>query len=82
MPRLTISRAAIQYKDGKAGILNVLRAAGLAKSNNEARQKVLEGAVNFGPDRTKVTDPKTELEIADGLIVRLGRKILRIKLVD
>jgi tyrosyl-tRNA synthetase len=77
-----MSRAAIQFKDGKANVLNVLRAAGLAESNGEARRKVLEGAVNVGPDRTKIADPKLDLEIADGLIVRLGRKIRRIKLVD
>ncbi len=77
-----ISKAAIQFKEGKAGIVRVVVAAGLAKSNGEARQKVLEGAVNVGPERTKVTDPKTEIEIVDGLIIRLGRHLRRVKLVD
>jgi tyrosyl-tRNA synthetase len=77
-----ISRAAIQFKEGKAGIVRVLVAAGLAKSNNEARQKVLEGAVNIGPERTKVSDPKAEIDLGDGLIVRLGRHLRRVKLVD
>ncbi len=79
---VAISRSAIQFKDGKAGIVRVLVAAGLAKSNNEARQKVQEGAVTTGPERTKVTDPKAEIEIYDGLIIRLGRHIRRVKLVD
>jgi tyrosyl-tRNA synthetase len=82
IPEVTISRAAVQFKDGKAGILRIVVAAGLAKSNNEARQKVTEGAVNIGPERTKITDPKAEIELADGLILRLGRHIRRIKLVD
>jgi tyrosyl-tRNA synthetase len=82
IPQALISRTAIQLKDGKAAILRVLVAAGLAKSNNEARQKVTEGAVNFGPNRTKVTDPKAELEIVDGLIIRLGRHIRRLNVVD
>ncbi len=82
IPIAPISGAAIQLKDGKAPILRVLVAAGLAKSNNEARQKVTEGAVNFGPDRTKVTDHKAELETIDGLIIRLGRHIRRLKVID
>ena len=40
------------------GILTLLVKVGFCKSNNEARQKVTEGAVNVGPDRTKITGPK------------------------
>jgi hypothetical protein len=29
-----------------------------------------------------VTDPKAEIEVADGLIIRLGRHIRRVKLAD
>ena len=79
---VNVSRATLSLAGNKAGVLNVLRAAGLTKSNNEARQKVTEGAVNIGPDRTKISDPKVEIEVADGLILRLGRKIVRIRLVD
>jgi tyrosyl-tRNA synthetase len=82
IPEATISSAAIQIKDGKAAIIRVIVAAGLAKSNNEARKKVEEGAVTIGPDRTKITDPKAEIEARDGLIVRLGRHVRRIKLGD
>jgi tyrosyl-tRNA synthetase len=63
----------------KGPIAKLLVSAGLAKSNSEARQKVIEGAVNFGPERTKITDPKAEIEFADGLVLRLGRKIVRIR---
>jgi tyrosyl-tRNA synthetase len=63
------------------GILTLLVKVGFCKSNNEARQKVTEGAVNLGPDRTKVTDPKMTLTVEDGLVVRLGsKKIVRVKL--
>ena len=82
MPEAVISRSAVQYRDGKVGILRLLVAAGLAKSNNEARQKTLEGAVNFGPDRTRANDPKAEIDVADGLVLRLGRHLRRIKLGD
>ena len=68
--------------DVKVGILKVLVAAGLAKSNNVARQKVTEGAVNIGPDRTKITDPKTKIDVTDGLVIRLGKKIVRVRRTD
>jgi tyrosyl-tRNA synthetase len=68
--------------DGRVNVGKLLVSLGLAKSNNEARQKVQEGAVTIGPDRTKLADPKATVEVVDGLIVRLGsRRIVRIKLV-
>ena len=63
------------------GLLRLLVAVGFCKSNNEARQKVTEGAVSIGPDRTKLTDPKATVVLEDGLVVRLGsKKIARVKL--
>jgi tyrosyl-tRNA synthetase len=63
------------------GILRLLVAVGFCKSNNEARQKVIEGAVSIGPDRTKLTDPKATVKLENGLVVRLGsKKIARVKL--
>lgn len=52
----------------------------LAASKGEARRKIEEGAFNYGPDRTKPADVKATVPVADGLIVRLGRKILRVRL--
>jgi tyrosyl-tRNA synthetase len=66
---------------GETGLLQLLVKVGFCKSNNEARQKVTEGAVSIGPDRTKATDPRANVTIEDGLIVRLGsKKITRIRL--
>ncbi|HJZ94020.1 MAG TPA: tyrosine--tRNA ligase [Gemmataceae bacterium] len=63
------------------GVLRLLVAVGFCKSNNEARQKVIEGAVTIGPDRMRVTDPKATVAVEDGMIVRLGsKKITRVKL--
>ena len=36
-------------------------------------------AVNVSPDRAKVTGWKATLDVGGGLIVRLGRKIVRVK---
>jgi len=53
----------------------------LCASKGEARRKIdPEKAFNYGPDRTKVTDVKSTVPITDGLVVRLGRKILRVRL--
>jgi len=79
IPEATVPAAEMQ--DGKVGVVRLLAVLGLAKSNNEARQKVLEGAVTVGPDRTKIADPKATVAVNDGLIVRLGsRRIVRVRL--
>jgi tyrosyl-tRNA synthetase len=65
---------------GAMKVLDLLVAAGLAKSKSEARKKVEEGAVNYGPDRTKVADWQASVPVSDGLVLRLGRKIVRIRL--
>lgn len=63
------------------GLPRLLVMVGFCKSNNEARQKVTEGAVTIGPDRTKMTDPKANVTIEDGLIIRLGsKKIVRLRI--
>jgi tyrosyl-tRNA synthetase len=63
---------------GTTNVLDLLVAAKLCGSKSEARKKVEEGAVNIGPDRTKITDWKATVNIGGGLIVRLGRKIVRV----
>jgi tyrosyl-tRNA synthetase len=80
IPEATLSRSELQ--DDKINVAKLLVLLGLAKSNNEARHKVQEGAVSIGPDRTKIIDPKAMITVTDGLIVRLGsRRIVRVKLV-
>ena len=54
--------------------------AKLATSNGEARRKIEEGAFNYGPDRTKPADAKATVPLSDGLVVRLGRKVARVKI--
>ncbi len=71
-----------QIKDGKMPAALLIRALGLAPSNNEARRLVQGGGVNIGPDRTKLTDPNCPVDVATGLIVRVGsRKIVRVRVV-
>ncbi len=71
---------ASELTDGQVWICKLLVKLGLAASNNEARRKVEEGAVTIGPDREKITDPKANIPVVDGLIVRLGsRKVVRVR---
>ena len=54
---------------------------GFAKSNNDARRLIQGGGVNVGPEREKITDPNALIPVADGLIVRSGKKhVIRARL--
>lgn len=78
IPEVTIARADASEP---IGLLKLLVTVGFCASNGEARNKVNEGAVSIGPDRTKITDPKSAITLEDGLIVRLGsKKIVRVRL--
>jgi tyrosyl-tRNA synthetase len=72
MPEVTLS-------GGSQSVLDVMVAAGFCKSKGEARKKVEEGAFNSGPERTKPADFKAMLDITDGLVIRLGRKVARLR---
>jgi tyrosyl-tRNA synthetase len=79
IPEVTIP--ADKLKDGVMLAVDLIAETKLTPSKGEARRKIEEGAFNYGPDRTKVTDVKATVPVADGLVIRLGRKILRVKLV-
>jgi tyrosyl-tRNA synthetase len=66
---------------GEIGIVQLLVTVGFCKSNNEARSKVIEGAITIGPDRMRLTDPKATVKVEDGLVLRLGsKKIVRLRI--
>jgi tyrosyl-tRNA synthetase len=71
---------AAEVQGGELPVVKLLTLTGLCKSGNEARQKVTEGAFNYGPDRTKPADAKATVPVTDGLVLRLGRKIVRVRL--
>jgi tyrosyl-tRNA synthetase len=71
---------AAELTDGKMWICKLLVMMGFFDSNTKARQKVLEGAVNTGPDKEKVTDPKANIAVTNGLIVRVGRHVKKVVL--
>ena len=78
IPEVVIPAA--ELANGAVAAPKLLTLAGLTKSNGEARKKIEEGAVNVGPDRERVADWKATLAVpAEGLVVRLGRRIVRVR---
>jgi tyrosyl-tRNA synthetase len=75
---VTISAA--KLKDGVMLAVDLIAEAKLAASKGEARRKIEEGAFNYGPDRTRAADVKATVPVTDGLVIRLGRKILCVRL--
>lgn len=71
---------AADVADGAVPAVKLIVLAKFCASNSEARRKIEEGAFNYGPDRTKPADPKAAVPVADGLVVRLGRKVARVRL--
>lgn len=78
IPRVAVP--ASEMADGKMVLCKLLVALGLAKSNNDARRLVTGGGVTIGPDRTKMTDANAAVSVTDGLVVRVGRKIVAVQL--
>jgi tyrosyl-tRNA synthetase len=70
-----------ELKDGRIRIARLLVLAGLAPSTSEGRRLVSQGGITFGPDRERVSDPKGEIAVSDGLLIRVGsRRIARIRI--
>jgi tyrosyl-tRNA synthetase len=64
---------------GEMNVLDLIVAAKLADSKGQARKKVEEKAFNYGPDKAKPADWKATVPVTDGLVLRLGRKMVRVK---
>lgn len=64
---------------GEMNVLDLIVAAKLTESKGQARKKVEEGAFNYGPEKTKPADWKATVPVADGLVLRLGKKVVRVK---
>jgi tyrosyl-tRNA synthetase len=76
-----VNLPAAELTDGKVWIVKLLVSLGLAASNNEARRAVQGGGVTIGPDKTKVSDPTVQVEVTNGLVVRVGKRhVVRVSL--
>jgi tyrosyl-tRNA synthetase len=72
---------ASELKDGQLWVCRLLVCLGLSSGTKAAGRDVEGGGVTIGPDREKVSDPKAQIAVSDGLIVRVGkRKVVRVRL--
>ncbi len=58
-------------KEGKIWIIRLLEASGFVKSRQEARRLIEQGGVRL--DNEKITDSKLDIEIKNGMILRVGK---------
>jgi tyrosyl-tRNA synthetase len=73
---------ATELTGGEMAVVKLLVLTKLAASNNEARRAVEGGGVTIGEEKQKISDPKVNVVVTDGLIVRIGkRKIVRVRLM-
>lgn len=73
--------ASAKLVNGALLAVDLIADSKLTASKGEARRKIEEGAFNYGPEHTKPADVKATVPVTDGLVIRLGRKILRVRLV-
>ncbi len=59
-------------KDGRVWLVRLLTDAKFAASNSEARKLISAGAVSV--DGVRVTDPDTDVEVREGLLLQVGKK--------
>lgn len=71
LPELAVPAAELSAA-GTVTLFRLLTLTGLAPSGSEARRLVQQGAVTVGGE--KVTDPMQEIQVADGLILKAGKR--------
>jgi len=62
----------VKASSNPIGLLALIREAGFASSNSEARRFVEQGAVSLNGEKT--TDAKATIQIADKTILKVGKR--------
>ena len=75
MPELRIFSS--ELKEGRIWSVKLLVLAGIAKSNREARNLILQGAMRL--DGKRISSPD-DVPIRNGSILKVGRRFARIKI--
>lgn len=70
MPEISIP--ASMLTDGKLWIVKLITTAGFAQSNGEARRLIQQGGVRL--DSQMIDDPNAECELADGMVLQVGKR--------
>ena len=73
----------VRITESRISIVTLVVQCGLAASNSEARRKIGEHAVRreFGESAPEFifSDPTEQINIQDGMVLRLGRRMVRIR---
>lgn len=67
-----VTVAATELKNGRIGILNLIKAAGFAATTSEARRLVEGGGVSLAG--SKVTDPRCQVDLQSKPILQVGKR--------
>lgn len=72
---------ASELTEGKIGVCKLLTLLGFTKSNGEGKRLIEGGGVTVGADKERIADPRANLALTDGLVIRAGkRNVARIRL--
>ena len=71
---------AAEFGNGPILVSKLLVALNMAKSNNNARQLIQQGGVSIGPSRDRITDIASTVAVTAGMVVRVGRTVVRVQL--
>ncbi len=74
MPQVKVP--AREVEDGTIWIVRLLRLAGWATSNGDARRLVQQGGVRLGPPDAlaEVADPTADVRVSDGMVLNVGKR--------
>lgn len=70
LPKLSISTDDIE--NGRIWIINLIKQAGFASSNGEARRLVEQGGVRL--NQQVIDDPTAECEVEEGMVLQVGKR--------
>ncbi len=69
----TTEIGADSFEDGKIGILDLLTICKLAPTRGEGKRLIQQGGISV--DDVKITDPFAQIEIAESVIIKKGKKV-------
>jgi len=72
IPTIGLSRSLLQ--DGTVQAANLLKQTGLVVSTSDARRMIAQGGVSYGDDLQVMTSHDQPIPIAEGLLLKVGKK--------
>ena len=81
IPTVEVSRTDLN-DDGTLPAANLLKLTGLCQSTGEARRAIAQGGAKLGEEKSKIESHDQAIEVADGLLLWVGKKrFCRLKMI-